>query len=33
MELEASGWRSRDGKLLLRKPATAELDFTPALAE
>jgi hypothetical protein len=33
MELEATGWRGKDGRLLLRVPATAQLDFTPALAE
>ena len=33
MDVEASGWRLSDGDLALRKPATAVLDFTPALAE
>lgn len=33
MEVEASGWRLPNGDLALRKPASAVLDFTPALAE
>lgn len=33
MDVEASGWRLPNGDLVLRQPATAVLDFTPALAE
>ena len=33
MDVEASGWRLANGDLVLRKPARAVLDFTPALAE
>ena len=33
LEFEAAGWRRADGRLLLRRPAKAQLRFTPALAE
>lgn len=33
MEITADGWRLPNGDLSLRRPATAVLDFTPALAE
>ena len=33
MEITADGWRLQNGDLALRRPATAVLDFTPALAE
>ena len=33
MDITADGWRLPNGDLALRRPATAVLDFTPALAE
>ena len=33
LDFEAAGWRRTDGRLLLRRPAKAQLQFTPALAQ
>lgn len=33
LDIEVSGWQQPDGRLRLRQPAKAELQFTPALAK
>ena len=33
LDVEVSGWQQPDGRLRLRQPAKARLQFTPALAK